>query len=336
MEAVPAAAARAAAADLLEAGEKMRQIILLLLTLSGLAFQAHALPVPSMRGFVNDPHDLFSTQAKSSLISEVAEINRRTDAQVAVLVLPSLEGENLETFATQTFNTWRLGNAQRNDGVLILVAWQDRRVRVEVGRGLETTITDALASQVIKEQMLPYFREGDLLSGLQHGLKGIDALLSGQPLPSPASPAWAWVRGKLVNFSYWQGVPFLAVGLFLLILKRRKRTVLVLFFGSAFLLTPALAITSEFASWVRPFVWLSFSIPFLIIFAGLFILWLYPQRLLAGNGSGMRDDSATWTSTTASHLHHHSGGDSGSHSSSDSASSGDGGSSDGGGSSDSW
>ncbi|MGR4049500.1 TPM domain-containing protein [Kosakonia cowanii] len=314
----------------------MARVVTLLLLLVGATFQAHALPVPSMFGFVNDPQDLIPAREESSLISEVSQINRRTGAQVAVLVLPSLGGENLETFATQTFNTWRLGDAQRNDGVLILVAWQDRRVRVEVGRGLETTITDALASQVIKEQMLPYFREGDLLSGLRHGLTGIDALLSGEPLPSPASASWAWVRGKLVNFSYWQGVPFLAVGLFLLILKRRKKTVLVLFFGSAFLLTPALAITSEFASWVRPFVWLSFSIPLLIIFAGLFILWLYPQRLLAGNGSGMRDDSTTWTSTSTSHLHHHSGGDSGSHSSSDSSSSGDGGSSDGGGSSDSW
>ncbi|WP_042717646.1 TPM domain-containing protein [uncultured Kosakonia sp.] len=313
----------------------MARVVTLLLLFVSLAFQAHALPVPSMRGFVNDPHALFATEDKLSLISEVAEINRRTGAQVAVLVLPSLEGENLETFATQTFNTWRLGSAQRNDGVLILVAWQDRRVRVEVGRGLETTISDALASQVIKEQMLPYFRGGDLLSGLQHGLKGIDALLSGQPLPSPASASWAWVRGKLVNFSYWQGLPFLAVGLFLLILKRRKRTVRVLFFGSL-LLTPALAITSEFVSWVMPFVWLSFSIPFISIFSGLFFLWLYPQRLLAVGGGTMRDDSATWTSTTTSHLHHHSGGDSGSHSSSDSSSSGDGGSSDGGGSSDSW
>lgn len=313
----------------------MARVVTLLLLFVSMTFQAHALPVPSMRGFVNDPHALFATEDKLSLISEVAEINRRTGAQVAVLVLPSLEGENLETFATQTFNEWRLGNAQRNDGVLILVAWQDRRVRVEVGRGLETTISDALASQVIKEQMLPYFREGDLLSGLQHGLKGIDALLSGQPLPSPASASWAWVRGKLVNFSYWQGLPFLAVGLFLLILKRKKRMVRVLFFGSL-LLTPALAITSEFVSWVMPFVWLSFSIPFISIFSGLFFLWLYPQRLLAEGGGTMRDDSATWTSTSTSHLHHHSGGDSGSHSSSDSSSSGDGGSSDGGGSSDSW
>lgn len=312
----------------------MRQIILLLLTLSALAFQAHALPVPSMFGFVNDPQHLFSSHEKLSLIDEVSDINKRTGAQVAVLVLPSLEGENLETFATQTFNTWRLGNAQRNDGVLILVAWQDRRVRVEVGRGLESVITDALASQVIKEQMLPYFREGDLLSGLNHGLAGVDALLSGQPLPSPASASWAWVRGKLVNFSYWQGLPFLAVGLFLLVLKRKKRTVRVLFFGSL-LLTPALAITSEFVSWVMPFVWLSLSVPFISIFSGLFFLWLYPQRLLAVGGSTLRDDSATWNSTSTSHLHHHSGGDSGSHSS-DSSSSGDGGSSDGGGSSDSW
>ncbi|WP_254889581.1 TPM domain-containing protein, partial [Cronobacter sakazakii] len=153
-------------------------ILTIALTLVSVSALAQPLDVPPMRGVINDPADLLSGQEYVALLDDVSAINTRTHAQTAILVLPELKGDNLERFATRTFNTWRLGNAQRNDGVLILVAWHDRLVRIETGRGLQKTIPDALASRVIKEQMLPWFRAGDLTAGLRHGLTGINALLS--------------------------------------------------------------------------------------------------------------------------------------------------------------
>ncbi|CCJ99300.1 FIG00554258: hypothetical protein [Cronobacter malonaticus 507] len=314
-------------------------ILTVALTLVSVSALAQPLDVPPMRGVINDPADLLSGQEYVALLDDVSAINTRTHAQTAILVLPELKGDNLERFATRTFNTWRLGNAQRNDGVLILVAWHDRLVRIETGRGLQKTIPDALASRVIKEYMLPWFRAGDLTQGLRQGLTGIDALLSHQPLPPATSPSWvqAWLKPLLLNFSYWLALPVLVIVLFALIMLRKKKTLVTLFFGTSCLLTPALAITSNFFPWVEPFLWLSFSVPFLLMILALIVVFAFPNYRLsaAGNGSSSGDTSAAWLAT--SHLHSSSGGDSASHHSSHhSVSSGDGGSSDGGGSSDNW
>ncbi|CCJ89645.1 FIG00554258: hypothetical protein [Cronobacter turicensis 564] len=314
-------------------------ILTVALMLVSVSVLAQPLDVPPMRGVINDPADMLSGQEYVALLDDVSAINTRTHAQTAILVLPELKGDNLENFATRTFNTWRLGNAQRNDGVLILVAWHDRQVRIETGRGLQKTIPDELASRVIKEYMLPWFRAGDLTEGLRQGLTGIDALLSHQPLPPAASPSWvqSWLKPLLLNFSYWLALPVLAIVLFALIMLRKKKTLVTLFFGTSCLLTPALAITSNFFPWVEPFLWLSFSVPFLLMILALVVLFAFPNYRLSATGGGESsgDTSSAWLAT--SHLHSSSGGDSASHHSShDSVSSGDGGSSDGGGSSDNW
>ncbi|ELY2495386.1 TPM domain-containing protein [Cronobacter muytjensii] len=313
-------------------------LFILTLTMAGFAVQAQPLAVPPMRGFVNDPADILERPEKLALINDVSSLNARTHAQTAVLIVPTLQGDNLESAATRVFNTWRLGNARRNDGVLILVAWEDRNVRIEVGRGLEATLTNALAGQIIKERMLPWFRAGELTDGIRHGLTGIDAALSGKPLPPATSPSrwWSWLRPWLVGFSYWQGLPFLAITLAVLLMKRKKKTLITLFFVTSCLLTPALAITSDYVPWVVPFLWLSFSLPILLLIMVIIMAFAFPRRLFStGSGASSGDNGSAWLANQ--HLHHLSGGDSGSHHSShDSVSSGDGGSSDGGGSSDNW
>ncbi|ALB63856.1 FIG00554258: hypothetical protein [Cronobacter condimenti 1330] len=306
------------------------------LTLAGFTVQAQNFPVPTMQSLVNDPAGILEEQEHATLLKDVSSIYTRTHAQTVVLIVPTLQGDNLESVATRVFNTWHLGSPQRNDGVLILVAWEDRKVRIEVGRGLETTLTNALASQIIKEQMLPWFRAGELAEGIRHGLTGIDAVLSGKSLPTAASPSWLWLKSFLLGFSYWEGLPFLAITLAVLLFKRKKKTLITLFFGTSCLLTPALAITSDFVPWIVPFLWLSFSTPILLLTMVIIMAFAFPQRLFsAGNGTSSGDNSSAWLANQ--HLHHLSGGDSGSHHSShDSVSSGDGGSSDGGGASDNW
>ncbi|AUP76978.1 hypothetical protein CWS02_21515 [Enterobacter sp. EA-1] len=91
----------------------------------------------------------------------VNTLNERSGTQTAVLVVHR-RSDTIEQFAYQVFNHWRLGNAQRNDGVLLLVAWQDRHVRIEVGSGLEGMLTDALASRIINEYIIPPFKSGEL------------------------------------------------------------------------------------------------------------------------------------------------------------------------------
>ncbi|MCL6744134.1 TPM domain-containing protein [Kosakonia sp. R1.Fl] len=110
----------------------MARILALLLVLS-LTLPALAVPVPPMNGVVNDAENQLSLWQRKALIQQVSDLNARTGTQTAVLLISTTNGETIEHFANAVFNRWRPGDARRNDGVLVLVAWQDRKVRIEVG-----------------------------------------------------------------------------------------------------------------------------------------------------------------------------------------------------------
>src|SRR5262249_9977140 len=111
----------------------------------------------------------------------------RSGAQVAVLVVPSLEGESLEAYSVRVAQTWKLGRKGVDDGVLFLVARNDRKMRIEVGYGLESRITDARSREILDEQVRPRFRADDFDGGIEAGVDAIAALVEGKPLPRPAA-----------------------------------------------------------------------------------------------------------------------------------------------------
>ncbi len=119
------------------------------------------LEVPYLSGRVNDQGEMFDDAFESQLEERLRVLEEETGAQVAVLTVRGLEGDPIEDFSIRVVQTWKLGREGVDDGALILVARDDRRMRIEVGYGLEGALTDAQAGRIIDQLMAPRFREGD-------------------------------------------------------------------------------------------------------------------------------------------------------------------------------
>jgi len=157
---------------------------LLALALLARAGAARALvEVPYLSGRVVDTAEILSPAAADSITALLREHEAQTSDQIAVLTLPNLAGESIEDFAQRVFDTWRLGQTGRDNGVLVVVASEDRRMRIQVGYGLEDPLTDLAAGRIIRNVMTPRFREGDYDGGITDGVQAILAVLTGQGEP---------------------------------------------------------------------------------------------------------------------------------------------------------
>ena len=148
----------------------------LLVVQSGLA-----LDVPPLERRVTDLAGLFSLEAASEMDYRLQVLEEETGAQVAVLAIPSLEGQALEDFSMRVVEVWKLGNQDRDNGVLVLIARDDRKIRIEVGYGLEGVIPDVLAGRIIDNAMKPAFRQGDFSGGTLKAVELIDGLVRADP-----------------------------------------------------------------------------------------------------------------------------------------------------------
>ncbi|NLS63448.1 TPM domain-containing protein, partial [Lactiplantibacillus plantarum] len=118
------------------------------------------------------------------LTEQLADLEQRKGAQIAVMLLPSTGDADLETFTTQLFRAWKLGRKGIDDGILLLVVKDDRTVRIEVGYGLEGVVTDLLSHRIIEEQLNPAFRQGDYAGGVQRAVDALTVLVEGGDLPA--------------------------------------------------------------------------------------------------------------------------------------------------------
>ena len=145
-----------------------------------LALPALAADVPFLTGRVVDEANILSAAAKQS-ISQMSEKHEQASGdQVVVLTMPSLDGESIEGYATRVFDAWKLGQKGKDNGVLVIVAPNDRKMRIEVGYGLEGTLTDAASARIIREVMTPQFKSGNYEAGIQNGVTAIVQALEGQ------------------------------------------------------------------------------------------------------------------------------------------------------------
>lgn len=156
------------------------RIILFLLTLWCLPVLAQQIAVPELRQQMTDITGTLSTSEQQSLTQQLQDITQKTRAQVAVLIVPSTGDDSIEQYATRVFDNWRLGDAKRNDGILIVVAWSDRTVRIQVGYGLEEKVTDALAGNIIRSIMIPAFKKQKLAKGLELAIIALNNQLTSQ------------------------------------------------------------------------------------------------------------------------------------------------------------
>lgn len=164
------------------------RLIFILLTLWCLPGLAQQIAVPELRQQVTDITGTLSTSEQQSLTQQLQDITHKTRAQVAVLVVPSTGDDSIEQYATRVFDNWRLGDAKRNDGILIIVAWSDRTVRIQVGYGLEEKVTDALAGDIIRSNMIPAFKQQKLAQGLELAINALNNQLTSQH-QYPANPS---------------------------------------------------------------------------------------------------------------------------------------------------
>ena len=143
---------------------------------------AFALEVPPLRGRINDSAGLLSQEQSSQLEAELAQFENATGHQVAVLTLATLEGDSLEDFSIRVAEAWKIGHKGNDNGVMLIVAHDDRKIRIEVGYGLEGVLPDAVAYRIIQEVIIPRFRDRDFAGGIESGVSAIIQAIRGEPI----------------------------------------------------------------------------------------------------------------------------------------------------------
>jgi len=166
----------------------MKKISVLVLLMAVLATVniASCVEIPYLTGRVNDNAEILSENARILLSEKLKEHEDRTSNQVVVLTINSLQGESIEEYSNIVFNEWELGQNNKDNGILIVVVPSEKRMRIEVGYGLEGTMPDIIASRIIREIMTPRFREGDFDGGIAEGALAVINVLEGQGLPGAA------------------------------------------------------------------------------------------------------------------------------------------------------
>ncbi|BBA37127.1 hypothetical conserved protein [Methylocaldum marinum] len=173
-------------------------IFAMLLALVGFDVKAEV-AVPPLQARVTDLTGTLKADERAGLESRLAAFEGEKGSQIAVLLVPTTEPETIEQYSIRVADAWKLGRKGIDDGVLILLAKQDRTVRIEVGRGLEGAIPDAVANRIVEDVMIPFFKRGDFYGGLSEGIDSLFALIRGEPLPEPA-------RGERTPNSDWGGL----------------------------------------------------------------------------------------------------------------------------------
>ncbi len=134
---------------------------------------------PELTGRVVDDANLLSADDRAELDSELKALEDKSSDQVVVVTLPSLQGLTIEDYGYQLGRHWGIGTKEKDNGVLLIVAPNERKVRIEVGRGLEPILTDAMSTVVINGAILPRFRTGDYAGGIKEGVKSVELVLTG-------------------------------------------------------------------------------------------------------------------------------------------------------------
>ncbi len=141
--------------------------------------------VPALRGHITDQTATLTPDEMASLEQQLAEFERRKGSQLAVLMVATTAPEDIAQFSLRVVDQWKLGRKKVDDGVLLLVAKNDRTLRIEVGYGLEGALSDVVSKRIISEVITPHFKQGDFYGGIAAGVAQIMRVVEGEPLPEP-------------------------------------------------------------------------------------------------------------------------------------------------------
>jgi uncharacterized protein len=152
----------------------MKKLLILLTYLFlFLPLHASALGIPKLQGYVNDYAHMISGSARAKLEEELKSFEQSDSTQFVILTIPSLEGESPEDYSIKIVEAWKLGQARKDNGILLLVSKDDRKMRIEVGRGLEGRLTDLTAGRIVDLAIKPWFKRGDFDGGFAAGVASL-------------------------------------------------------------------------------------------------------------------------------------------------------------------
>jgi uncharacterized protein len=157
---------------------KIRAMLVIVLLVAGPLF---GLEVPALKGRVNDYARILEPEQAAALENNLAAIESSTTAQFVLLTIPSLEGEPLEDFSLRVAEAWKLGQKRADNGLLMMVAVEDRAIRIEVGYGLEGTLPDGKCGTIIRQVIVPEFRNGKYYTGISKAFQVMGQAVAGDP-----------------------------------------------------------------------------------------------------------------------------------------------------------
>ncbi|MFM9912163.1 MAG: TPM domain-containing protein [Methylophilaceae bacterium] len=164
----------------------IRWITILTLCLMPLLASAEV-AIPPLQHRVTDLTATLSIEQQADLESRLAAIEAKKGSQIAILIVPTTQPEDIAQYSIRVVEAWKLGRKGVDDGVLVLLAKDDHRSRIEVGYGLEGALPDVIAKRIVSDVMRPYFKQGDFYDGLVAGTDKIAAVIDGEPLPEVKS-----------------------------------------------------------------------------------------------------------------------------------------------------
>ena len=259
-----------------------RLLFILLAALSMISIAA-ALDVPQLSGRVNDQANLLSSEARARISSSLQQLEKEKGAQVAVLTLPSLQGEPLEDYSIRVAEAWQLGRKGIDDGLLLLVARDERKIRIEVGYGLEGILTDLDSRRIIDNLMVPAFRSGNYEKGIEAAVAAIKGKIMGETDAIPGKSSSSDIPNGGIGFLGFFAFFLFPFAKFAVALKGRQGWTLYLFLAPFFYFIPLMlgptAALISIASW-------------LIIVGILRLIW--PEKWRIDPGSS--DEGGGWFS----------------------------------------
>lgn len=183
----------------------VRGFFVCLALLFAFSVQADEVAVPPLQSRITDLTGTLAPDQQAALESRLAQFEQQKGSQIAVLIVPTTQPEAIEQYAIRVVDQWKLGRKGIDDGILILIAKNDRKMRIEVGYGLEGVIPDVVAKRIVADVMAPRFKQGDFYGGINAAVDALTALVGGEGLPEPKRAAG--------GDSSWEGaLPLLLFG----------------------------------------------------------------------------------------------------------------------------
>jgi uncharacterized protein len=161
----------------------------------GRALAQDVLPVPALSGRLIDQTGTLTPAQSAALAAKLEAIETKRGAQIVVLIVPTTAPEDIAAYAQRVADTWKIGRREVGDGILVVVAKNDRAVRIEVAKALEGAVPDVLAGRIIQQQIVPAFRAGDFAGGLNAAIDRLEQRIAGEALPAPDARTGERARG---------------------------------------------------------------------------------------------------------------------------------------------